>query len=42
MNRQEQYNFVRELIGNVEGSILEKLNRIPEDWDGHELRVYYR
>ena len=40
MTRQEQYNFVRELIGNTEAKILARLDRVPEEWDGHELRQY--
>lgn len=40
MTRQQQYKFVRELIGNVQATVLAKLAHIPEEWDGHELRQY--
>src|SRR3990167_1436659 len=38
MTRSEQKKFVRELCFNVMHSILVK--KLPEEWDGHELRRY--
>jgi hypothetical protein len=32
--------FVRDLIGSVQASILAEVDNMPEDWDGHELRQY--
>ena len=38
MTRKEQRTFVRELVRDVESDLLNKLSRVPEDWDGIELR----
>lgn len=32
--------FVRELVQNVQADILAKVDQMPDDWDGHELRRY--
>lgn len=38
MTRREQRRFVRGLIRNVEKDLLENIDRVPDHWDGHELR----
>lgn len=38
MKKTEQKRFVKELIANVQKDLLSMLPRVPEDWDGHELR----
>jgi hypothetical protein len=38
MTRTEQSDFVIELIERVKAEVLIALPRIPEEWDGHELR----
>ena len=40
MTKKEKREFINNLVGSVKKSILEKLSRIPENWDGHELRQY--
>jgi len=42
MNRKEQKEFVVSLLANIEISVLNKIDdeRIPENWDGIELRQY--
>jgi hypothetical protein len=38
VTRKQQRAFVVELIDAVRRDILRQLPRVPEDWDGHELR----
>lgn len=40
MNKEEQIEFVIQLTDNVKNEILQKINKnkIPENWDGIELR----
>ena len=36
--QREQRDFIVQLCDGVKFSILEKITRIPANWDGHELR----
>ncbi len=40
MSKEDAARFVAELVGSVQGSILGLIERgkLPEEWDGHELR----
>jgi hypothetical protein len=38
MKKQEQNKLIRELIHNVQDSIIEESDKYPELWDGIELR----
>ncbi|MFA5340336.1 MAG: hypothetical protein WC332_01025 [Clostridia bacterium] len=38
MNKYEKVTFITDLIRNVQGDILKKVDKLPEDWDGWELR----
>ena len=41
MNEQDKINFVNGLIHNVrKDSILTNIDKMPENWDGIELRQY--
>ncbi len=40
MKRKDQKRIVKELLGSLAELVLAKLPRIPEDWDGHELRQW--
>jgi hypothetical protein len=40
MTREEKTEFIEDLIGNVHLSILAKLEQMPPEWDGIELRQY--
>lgn len=40
MNANERIQFIRELTANVTSEIIEKNNRLPDDWNGIELRQY--
>ena len=42
MTREQQKTFVDELVENIKAEILDGIEqeRLPEDWDGHELRRY--
>ncbi len=42
MTGKEQKKFVAELIDNVKVEIEAKLGKIPDDWDGIELRWLIR
>ena len=42
MSKREKEQFIKDLIGSVQTTILGKLDQIPEDWDGYELRLYIR
>lgn len=36
----DQKAFARELIGRVQGEIIDNVSNMPSDWDGHEIRQY--
>jgi len=40
MTRAEQQQFVDELITGIHFALNAKMDRIPDDWDGHELRQW--
>ena len=42
MTKAEQAEFINDLIDNCRESILSRLDDIPEDWDGAELRLFVR
>lgn len=45
MTKQEQRDFIAELIENIKGDIIKRTNggeKIPDDWDGIELRWLIR
>lgn len=38
MNQQEKIQFIRDITDNLRDTLLERVDRIPEEWDGIELR----
>jgi hypothetical protein len=40
MELTDKRRFIEELIGNVQRDVLSKVDRVPEDWDGIELRQW--
>ncbi len=38
MKKSDQRRIIREVMNSAKKSLLEKSARIPENWDGHELR----
>lgn len=40
MNLREKIVFINTLISNVKRDIMSKVEDMPEEWDGHELRRY--
>jgi len=42
MNQKRKREFIVGLIGNIEKEILEHLPKMPEEWDGIELRWYVK
>jgi len=42
MDEFEKQIFVNELMHNVKMEILKKIKKMPEEWDGAELRWFIR
>ncbi len=42
MNEKERKNFLEEMIERVKEEILEKNSKMPDNWDGVELRWYIK
>ena len=40
MNKQEQTAFIEIFINSMKVSILDKVEKLPDNWDGFELRHY--
>jgi hypothetical protein len=40
MTRKEQYELTAELIDRVRKDIINRLDKVPEKWDGIELRLF--
>jgi hypothetical protein len=40
LTAHEKQEFIKDLIGSVQDSILSSVMRMPDDWDGHELRQF--
>ncbi len=40
MNKKAKAAFIKSCLRTTEKSLLSKLDRVPEDWDGHELRAW--
>jgi hypothetical protein len=40
LTKEEKEQLLKDFIGNVQKSLLEKMDRVPEEWDGHELREW--
>lgn len=40
MTRKEQKQFVTDLTRGIRKTLLERLPRVPEEWDGIELRQW--
>lgn len=38
MTKHEQTKFVEGLINNVKDELMSQINKLPDEWDGHELR----
>lgn len=42
MNLVEKDKFVHSILDDLKESILKKVDQMPEDWDGHEIRVFIK
>lgn len=40
MTQAEKRRFIRELAANVVRSVIEAVPKMPDEWDGHELRRF--
>ena len=39
MTKQEQAQFIEDLMNGIRDDLLSKVDGFPEDWDGYELRL---
>lgn len=42
MTRADQKTFINTVCKNLKKGLLEKIKDIPEEWDGHELRLWVK
>lgn len=40
MNQKEKRRFVKELVRSVAAEVVANISRMPDEWNGHELREY--
>jgi hypothetical protein len=40
MTRHQRAQFITDLMDSMKSSLLNKAERMPDDWDGFELRQY--
>lgn len=40
MNQQEKTQFVNDICDNLRHALLERVSKMPEDWDGIEIREF--
>lgn len=40
MTKPEQLEFIEDLLANIKAGIIRDLPRVPDTWDGHELRMW--
>ena len=40
MSKHERARFITELMDSMKSAMLNKVERMPDDWDGFELRQY--
>ena len=41
MTKQEKKEFIEQMTENVKNNLIKKLDKIPDKWDGHELRQLF-
>ncbi len=40
MNQNKKDAFVQSIVDDLKLSVLSRIPKMPEDWDGHELRQF--
>lgn len=40
MNKNEKINFIESILENTKKDILEQIDKMPEEWNGRQLRQY--
>lgn len=40
MNNQEKKQFVKSILSSLQEAVTKKINDMPEEWDGHEIRKF--
>jgi len=38
MNKKDKVRFIKDLCNSVKNELISKIDKIPENWDGYELR----
>lgn len=41
MNKADQKKIIISMCDSLKEYLLERLDQVPEDWDGHELRYWF-
>jgi len=42
MNKEDKRQFIKDISETMKDALLSKVNRMPEEWDGHELRQLFQ
>ena len=42
MNKEDKRQFIEDISETMKDALLSKVNRMPEEWDGHELRQLFQ
>lgn len=42
MTRHQRAQFITDLMDSMKSSLLNKAERMPDDWDGYELRQFLK
>lgn len=40
MTKPQKQQFINQLFASIRATVREKIDRTPDTWDGHELRVW--
>lgn len=40
MDKNQKRKFVRDLTASIQTTVLASVEKMPENWDGHQIRVY--
>jgi hypothetical protein len=42
MNKEDKRQFIEDISETMKDALLSKVDRMPEEWDGHELRQLFQ
>ena len=40
MDKQQKQEFISDFLNGMRDSAISKIDRMPDNWDGHEIRFY--